>query len=293
MTANDELADLLRSRRAALQPADVGLPDGERRRTQGLRREEVAALANISTTYYTFLEQGRDVQPSRQVIDALARALRLNPTEHAHLRALGDAEPWSTDMTADLTTGPSEADGAEAVSAELDALVRRLDPYPTIVTGRRWDVLAANRGARALYTDWPALPAGARNKVWWTFTDPTAREVYVDWEQEAFDLLARFRVTSARHHGDPGFTELIERLHEASPEVRAWWKRHAVHPLGDGAKRFRHPGFGEFTLVHVVLRAADAPDQKLTTFSPDRAGGIDMEALAATVDVVGPPVPDG
>jgi hypothetical protein len=208
----------------------------------------------------------------------------MDPTEHAHLRALGEAEPWSVE--ADPDSG-----APEVVSPELDALVHRLDPFPTLVTGRRWDVLAANRGARALYIDWPALPDGARNKVWWTFTDPAAREVYVDWEREAFDLLARFRVTSARHPGDPGFAELIDRLHEASPEVRAWWKRHAVHPLGNGAKRFRHPAFGAFTLQHVVLRVADAPDQKLTTFSPettadDSTPTIDLAALAATVDAV-------
>jgi transcriptional regulator with XRE-family HTH domain len=284
VSASSELADLLRSRRASLQPADVGLPDGQRRRTQGLRREEVALLANISTTYYTFLEQGRNVQPSRQVLDALARALRLNPTEHAHLRTLGEGEAANGDHDPDDVAGRPEV-----ISPELDALVQRLDPCPTLVTGRRWDILSANRGARALYTDWCRRPIDERNKVWWTFTDPAAREVYADWEAEAFDLLGRFRTTSARHPADPAFTELIDRLHEVSPEVRAWWKRHAVHPVASGTKRFRHPRFGEFSLNHIVLRVADAPDQKLTTFSVDPAdpNAVDLDALASEVEFEG------
>jgi transcriptional regulator with XRE-family HTH domain len=251
-----ELADLLRSRRARLQPADVGLPAGARRRTQGLRREEVAQLAAISTTYYTFLEQGRDVRPSRPVLDGLARALRLSPAERAHLHVLahGDAPPT-----------PTAAD--EMLTPAVASLVERLDPYPTYVTGRRFDVLAANRAARALWTDWPALAADERNMLWWTFTDPAARTTLVEWETEASALLARFRAAADRHPGDPQFAVLIDRLRAASAEARAWWPRHDIVALGSGIKRLRHPVLGELTLQHVVLQLADDPEQKLVTFT--------------------------
>lgn len=255
-----ELGDLLRSRRERLQPADVGFPPGSRRRTRGLRREEVAALAAISPTYYTFLEQGRELHPSRQVLDALAAALHLDAAERAHLHQLAHGTP------------PAPAPPAvETLAAGLAELVTRLDPCPTYVTGRRWDVLAANRAACAVWTDWAALPPAKRNMLWWTFTDPAARSLLVDWEHEASALLARLRSAAARHPDDPVFGELIERLHAVSPEVRAWWPRHEVAPIGSGTKRLRHPVLGELTLRHVVLTAADDPEQKLVTFTADDA----------------------
>jgi transcriptional regulator with XRE-family HTH domain len=149
-----ELGDLLRSRRERLQPADVGLPPGSRRRTRGLRREEVAALAAISPTYYTFLEQGRELHPSRQVLDALAAALRLDAAERAHLHQLAHGTPPAP-------VPPP----VETLAAGLAEMVIRLDPCPAYVTGRRWDVLAANRAACALWTDWSALSAAECNMV--------------------------------------------------------------------------------------------------------------------------------
>jgi transcriptional regulator with XRE-family HTH domain len=267
-----ELADLLRSRRDRLQPGDVGLPPGVRRRTRGLRREEVAQLAAISSTYYTVLEQGRDVRPSRQVLDALATALRLDGAERAHIHELVHGAPLA---------GPPAV--AESLPPTVVALVDRLDPCPTYVTGRRWDVLAANRAARALWTDWTARPPQDRNLVWWMFTDPGAREVMVDWQAEASALLGRFRGSEARHPGDPGFGELLERLHAASPEVRQWWPRHTVTPLGSGSKRLRHPLLGELELQHVVLQLADDPEQRLVTFTAtDRDQRRIAELLART-----------
>jgi transcriptional regulator with XRE-family HTH domain len=252
-----EFGELLRSRRERLQPADVGLPEGSRRRTRGLRREEVAQLAAISSTYYAYLEQGRELRPSRQVVDALAAALRLDAAERAHVH--------------ELVHGLPAADrGVEELSPAVVALVDRLDPCPSYVTGRHWDVLASNRSARALWTDWPSLPADERNLLWWMFTAPAAREVLVDWPGEASALLGRFRSAAARHPDDPGFPALVERLHAASPEVRSWWPRHDITPLGSGTKLLRHPVLGELTLTHVVLQLADDPEQKLVTFSaPD------------------------
>lgn len=265
------LGDLLRSRRERLQPADVGLPAGARRRTRGLRREEVALLAAISPTYYAFLEQGRDVRPSRGVLDALAGALRLGAAERAHLHELVHGAP-----PADAT------DTGETLAAAVADLVHRLDPQPTYVTGCRFDVLAANRAARALWTDWPALPPAARNMLWWTFTDPGARTTFVEWEREAIALLARYRSAADRHPDDPSFRELTERLHAASPEVRAWWPRHDIAALGSGTKRLRHPVLGELELRHVVLQVADDPEQKLVTFAAgDRDRARIVELLGA------------
>ncbi len=253
-----ELADLLRSRRERLQPADVGLPAGTRRRTRGLRREEVAQLATISTTYYTFLEQGRDVHPSRQVLDALARALRLVPAERAHLHELAHGHK----------TAESHQPG-EVLAPAVAALVDRLDPHPTYVTGRRFDVLAANRAARALWTDWPALPPQERNLLWWMFTDPAARTILIEWEAEASALLARFRAAADRHPDEPEFATLTGRLQAASAEARAWWPRHDVVALSSGTKRLHHSVLGDLELEHVVLQLADDPEQKLVSFTAD------------------------
>jgi transcriptional regulator with XRE-family HTH domain len=251
-----EFGEFLTSRRARLQPADVGLPDGTRRRTPGLRREEVAQLAGVSHTYYAFLEQGRDIRPSSQVLDALAAALRLGPAERDHLYAL-----------AQRSAGPN-GNTPETLSAGVAALIERLDPSPSFVKGRRWDILAANASARALFTDWLACPPGQRNELLWMFTDPRARHVYVDWQKDAAAMLARFRMAADRRPDDPDFTGLIGELHRDSPEARAWWARHDVLAPASGTKRLRHPQLGEITFHHVVLQVADAPDQKLVTFSP-------------------------
>lgn len=271
------LAELLRTRRDRLTPADVGLPAGSRRRTAGLRREEVAQLAGVSATYYTFLEQGRDVRPSRQVVAALAGALRLSPAERAHLFQL-----------AGIPLAADDQDLVETVDPVVGTLVSRLDPFPAYVKGGRWDVLAANRAARALFTDWAALAPGDRNKVWWMFTDPAARKVYVEWEQEASDLLGRFRAAAARRPDDPAFTTLIERLHQASPEVRDWWPRYEVRPVGSGTKRLHHPALGDVAFQHTVLQVADHPEQMLVYFTTSEVPEDKLAALAASVPGAAP-----
>jgi len=268
-SSRSELADLLRSRRHRLTPADVGLPAGTRRRTAGLRREEVAQLAGVSTTYYTFLEQGRDVRPSRQVVTALASALRLSSAERAHLFQL-----------AGITLAAEDQAEAETAAPVVTALVGRLDPYPAYLKGRRWDVLAANRTARALFTDWSARAPGDRNLIWWMFTDPEARKVYVHWEKEASDMLGRFRAAAGRRPDDPDFTDLTERLHQASPEVRGWWPRHDVAPVGSGTKHLHHPALGDVAFQHTVLQVADHPEQMLVYFITDEVPAAKLTALA-------------
>jgi transcriptional regulator with XRE-family HTH domain len=268
----EEFADLLRSRRDRLTPADVGLPQGTRRRTAGLRREEVAQLAGVSTTYYTFLEQGRDVRPSQQVLTALATALRLSAAERAHLFQL-----------AGVTLPADPGAQAETVAPPLSAMVDRLDPWPAYLKGRRWDVLAANRAARALFADWQAHELGDRNLLWWMFTDPAARKVYVRWEQEAAAMLARFRAAAARRPDDPDFTGLIDRLHRASPEIRSWWPRHDVAPVSGGTKQLHHPDLGDVTFEHTVLQVADYPEQTLVYFTAPGVADSALAALAATI----------
>jgi transcriptional regulator with XRE-family HTH domain len=250
------LGELLRSRRARLAPADVGLPPGSRRRTAGLRREEVAQLASVSAAYYTFLEQGRQARPSEEVLDALAAALRMTPAERGYL------------LTLAYGPGGDAASVPERVSPGVEALVRRLEPSPTLVKGRRWDVLAANPAARELFRDWSGA-GGEPNLVRWMFTSEAAREVYLEWEPEARAMLGRFRLAAARHPGDPGTERLIAELCRDSPLVREWWPAHDVTPIGgDGVKKLRHPRFGPVEYSHVVLQVADNPDHVLITYSP-------------------------
>ncbi|WP_065089653.1 helix-turn-helix transcriptional regulator [Acidihalobacter prosperus] len=262
------LSELLRTRRLRLQPADVGLPMGSRRRTQGLRREEVAMLAGISTTYYVFLEQGRAARPSRRVVDALADALQFDPTERALLHAL------ALDMT-------EEAESAydAPLDPTLSEIVMHLDPKPAYVTGRYWDVLAANRAARLLWTDWHQLAPPERNMLRWVLTAPAARNILVEWEQEAIALTARFRAAAMRHPEDPAFQLMAEQLMADSPSFKDWWPRHEVAPLTDGTKILRHCDLGEIQLRHIVLQVASNSDHKLVVFQPTEEDQEKIENL--------------
>jgi transcriptional regulator with XRE-family HTH domain len=259
------LGELLRSRRERLSPEDVGLPPGTRRRTSGLRREEVAQLANVSATYYTFLEQGRPVRPSEPVLDALAAALRLTKAERGYLFTLAygpDGIPGEEPGNARASATPLP----EQVSPGVDALVQRLEPYPTLVKGRRWDVLTANPAARELFGDWSG---GERNLVQWMFTSDYAREVYLEWEPEARAMLGRFRLAAARHPGDPRLAELIAALQRDSPQVRDWWPSHDVTAIGgEGTKKLRHPRLGPVEYSHVILQVADNPDHVVVSYAP-------------------------
>ncbi|ADP80623.1 helix-turn-helix domain protein [Pseudofrankia inefficax] len=259
------LGELLRSRRARLSPAAVGLPPGERRRTPGLRREEVAALANLSPTYYAFLEQGRQVSPSAQVLDALAAALRLNPAERQYLDVLANGRPASAQLRRE--TEWRARPPAETISPDVADLVERLDPYPTFVKGRCWDVLAANPAARELFTDWETRAPEDRNLVRWMFTSDEATRVYLDWEQEARAMLGRFRLATAAHLNEPSVAALVGELQRDSAYVRKWWPELDVASIGNGVKRLRHPRLGPLEYAHVVLQVADRPEQTLVTYT--------------------------
>jgi transcriptional regulator with XRE-family HTH domain len=253
----EELADFLKTRRARLTPAEVGLPDGAgRRRTPGLRREEVAMLAGVSTVWYTWLEQGRDVRPSPQVLGSVAGALRLDADERAHLFAL--AESGTHPLV------PREEKVGPALRRALDAL----NPNPAYVMGRRWDKLAWNGAMTAVFGDFGALPPKERNTVWRMFTNGRLRETMPDWEGHARHVLAQFRASWGRHAGDPDFVELIEALKEASPEFREWWPMHDVQGSPEGRKELDHPVVGRMVLEHTTFQLHDDPDLKLVLFTP-------------------------
>ena len=252
-----ELADFLRHRRASLTPADVGLPNGGRRRTPGLRREEVAQLAGMGVTWYTWLEQGREVRASLDVLEALARALRLSQAERTHLVLLGRGEE-----------APPCKLPAERVSPTLRRLIKNLGPNPAYILGRRWDYLAWNEAACALLGDLADIPRASRNHAWLTFTDPARREMFTDWERSSRLLVAKFRADSARHIGDPEFESLITALRKTSPEFSRAWNRHEVSQSGEGRKDLRHPTAGMLSFAHAVFHPAEVPEQRLILYSP-------------------------
>jgi transcriptional regulator with XRE-family HTH domain len=222
-----------------------------------LRREEVAQLAGMGTTWYTWLEQGRDVRASLSVLESLAQTLDLNDAERAHLILLGRGEPVPE------TTAPEDVDPTVRAIIE-DGLGDR----PACLLGRRWDFLAWNTAFSAAFGDPGRWPLPQRNMVWVTFADPQWRKQVVDWEQGARSCLARFRADSARYVGDPSFAQLIETVSAASPEFRAWWPRHEVMRTASGTKALRHPSAGKMFFQHASFRVEDNRDQRISLFTP-------------------------
>jgi transcriptional regulator with XRE-family HTH domain len=251
-----ELADFLRKRRAVIKPEDVGLPSGGRRRTPGLRREEVSQLAGVGTTWYTWLEQGRDVRASLEVLEAISGALRLTPAERTHLVLLGRGEE------------PPRCKSDERVSSMIKRLIENLGPNPAIVIGRRWDYLAWNGAAVAVFGDIGAVPKPARNHLWVHFMDPARRELLPDWERSARVIVAKFRADSARHIGDPTFEELIATLKKSSAEFCRLWRKHEVAQSGEGRKVINHPVAGELVFEHAVFNPQSSPEQRMILYSP-------------------------
>ena len=252
-----ELEDFLRTRRDRLAPEDVGLPRGSRRRTPGLRRSEVAQLAGVSVEWYTWLEQGRPITVSSQVLESLVRALRLNANEREHLFFLAHQQP-----------PPERAMELETVSPTLQRFLDHQGLSPAFVLGRRWDGLAWNEAARVVFGDSSQLTTRERNSVWRIFTSPTHRQLLVDWEGHAQRLLAQFRATCGRYPNDPYLTELIHDLMLCSPEFRAWWPDHEVLGTPEGQKTFNHPQLGCLMFEHVTFQVVDAPDLSVSVYTP-------------------------
>jgi transcriptional regulator with XRE-family HTH domain len=220
-----------------------------------LRREEVAQLAGVGTTWYTWLEQGRDVRASREVLGAVAQALRLDPAERQHLFALHGDVP---------VPRPAEPEG---IDDPLRRMLDSLEQQPALVLGRRWDILAWNRAAVALFGDYERLDGDARNTLHMMIANPEHRRRLVDWEPLARTALAMFRADAVRHLGDPDFERLIATLKQASAEFRRWWPKREVHALVPAHKRIAHPTAGRMIFELTTFTIPDR-EQKLVLYTP-------------------------
>ncbi|MEU6931635.1 helix-turn-helix transcriptional regulator [Streptomyces sp. NPDC046385] len=258
MDLSSELSEFLRSRRARLKPQDVGLPEfGRHRRVPGLRREELAQLAGVSVAYYTRLEQGNGRNVSMEVLDSIARALRLSDTERAHLTHL--AKP--------TVKKRQKAARPQKVRPGLTQLLDSMDTVPAFVLGRRGDILAWNRMARALMGDFAAWEPRERNMARLVFLDPNARDLYVDWECKAVEVVSVLRLYAGLHPDDQELLALVGELSVRSEEFRSLWAAHTVTDKGHGTKRVRHPLVGEMTLSYESLKVpGDDPDLMLVTY---------------------------
>jgi transcriptional regulator with XRE-family HTH domain len=250
-----ELGGFLRTRRARLSPEEVGLPRGSRRKTPGLRRAEVAQLVGVSVDWYTWLEQGRPISPSTQVLERLVQALRLDADERNHLFLLAHQQP-----------PPTLVPEAEVVSPALQHFLDQFGPRPAFVVGRRWDVLARNNAGSALFGNFQS--GREHNTLWGVFTNPLARQFIVNWEEDARHLLAQFRSMYARYPDDAQMTQLINDLMLASPEFRAWWPDHEVQGGQEGRKMLNHPVVGYLVFERLTFQVFDTPDLKVTVYTP-------------------------
>jgi transcriptional regulator with XRE-family HTH domain len=271
-TTRAELSEFLKSRRARITPATVGLPPGRRRRTPGLRREEVADLAGVGLTWYTWLEQGRDIRVSAEVLAAIARALQLEPAERAHLFRLAGHPPPTAEPT------------PPSISPRLQRVLDAWNPFPAHITGRRRDVLAWNRASEVI-NGWSRLPEDRRNLVWFMFMVPHAQQLLVDWETEAPLTVAAFRAEAGRDLSDPDYQELITALLQGSPEFEAIWARQDVRGRREGVKRFRHRELGRFDLEFTSFQVAEQPSVHLALYTPaDDQSESTVRAIAARGD---------
>ncbi|MFI1354098.1 helix-turn-helix domain-containing protein [Streptomyces sp. NPDC020898] len=249
-----ELSEFLRTRRARLKPEDVGLPDyGRHRRVPGLRREELAQLAGVSVAYYTRLEQGNGRNVSAEVLDAIARALRLTDAEHAHLTHLAKPKQHKKKPSARV----------QVVRASLRQLLDTMDGVPAYIAGRRTDILAWNGMAASLFGDWAELPPQDRNWARLVFLRPEYHDLFLDWEQKAIDIVCHLRMDAGCYPEDPRLSALVGELSVKSEEFRRLWATHDVKEKSHGVKRMRHPLVGELTLNYESMRLPDDSDQTL------------------------------
>jgi transcriptional regulator with XRE-family HTH domain len=264
------LADFLRTRRARLSQAEVGLPARNRQRTPGLRREDVAELANIGVSWYTSLEQGKDVHPSKPVLESLAQALKLNHIEEKYLFLLAG-------HTLPMQAAPEE----EEVSPELRRVVEVLNPHPAFVIGRRWDVLYRNRAADLVFCFDEPFPPYSLNIVWRYF-QMQGRSLDADWEEQARNLVAQFRTDYARYPGDTAFEELLHDLQDTSPLFREWWEEHDIRGLPNGRQIKTHPALGSLEFDHVTVQTA-FPNLRMKIYAASPASTLKLEQALSSV----------
>lgn len=272
MEQHEELKEFLRSRRARLDPLDVDVDTrAGARRVPGLRREEVALLAGVSPDYYSRLEQGRAVHASDEVLDAVARALRLDPTERAYLLQIARAPRRARRRS------PARV---QRVRPGVRRLLETLGgTVPAFVFGRRMDVLGTNRLARALLTDFEALPPRDRNMLRYIFLDESTRELYADWETVARENVNILRLDAGRHPDDPLLAELVGELAVTSPEFRRWWADHNVGERSYGTKHYHHPIVGDLTIDYECLPLPGEPDQTLCIYTTEASSASETALL--------------
>ncbi len=270
-----ELADFLKTHRSRLNPELAGLPSlPSKRRTSGLRREEVAALSGVSLAWYTYLEQGRAIRVSEQVLESIARTLRLDTDERNYLFSL--AGEW-------LIAEP--APGEAGISPSLQYMLDDLGICPAYIFDDAWNIAAWNRMASRVFGNFDEMDRHQRNLIWRTFTDSDYRNLFVDWEPMAKRLLAQFRIYFAKYMDDPWYLTMVEELQRSSDEFAKWWKDHEVSGIPTGKKDLLHPGVGRLTLDFNNFRLAERPGWIFSVFTP--GAGTDtrdkLEALAGEV----------
>jgi transcriptional regulator with XRE-family HTH domain len=264
-----ELSEFLRSRRARLKPADLGLPEyGRQRRVPGLRREELAQVAGVSVAYYTRLEQGNGRNVSLEVLNAISDALRLSETEHTHLLHL--AKPTQQRGATTSST--------QRVRPALLTMLDAIDGVPAYVWGRRTEVLAWNRTASALFGDWAARAPRDRNWARIVFLDPDARRLFPNWKVKAADVVGQLRLDAGRHPNDPLLAELVGELSVKSDGFRTLWASHDVKRKTHASMRIAHPLVGELTVHYETFALPDDQEQALSIYHTE-PGSASEEAL--------------
>lgn len=254
-----ELAAFLRSRRARLTPQEAGLPPGPRRRTPGLRREEVALLAGVGVTWYTWLEQGRQINASAQILDAVAATLRLDSTERAHLHRLAAIPAAPTEPIPDAST----------LEPETRTILDQLAPFPACVLNSRYDVLVWNAPYAVLWRRTVTAPLGQRNVLWQSFLIPECCSPYAEnREAELRDMVATLRGSFGHHVGDPAWTAFIERLSEHSAEFAAMWAAHDVRTPTTRVKTFRHASAGDMSLAATGFDLTATHEARMMVYPP-------------------------
>jgi transcriptional regulator with XRE-family HTH domain len=256
VTHENFLGTYLKDRRAKLDPAAFGFPP-ERRRTPGLRREEVAQRANISPTWYTWLEQGRGGAPSADVLDRIARALMLTDVEREHLFLLGLGRPPEV-----------RYQKSEGVTPRLQRVLDALEPSPALIRTATWDVVAWNRAATVMLTDYGSLPPKERNVLRFIFLNPSVRAAQYDWESAARFVVGAFRVDAARAGAAAEVELLVRELSRLSPEFRAMWRDNDVRSHGEGVKHIRHPVLGPLAFEYSAFAVDGRPDLSMVVYNP-------------------------
>ena len=251
-----ELGEFLKARRARLSPGDFGMAPGSRRRTPGLRREEVALLAGVGVTWYTWLEQGRQINASTQVLDAVASTLRLDRAEREHLYRLAEATPLRTECA------------GRAVPDAIREIVDSLDPLPASLLNGRHDMLMSNSASEKLFWEWHTMPCVHKNTLWCCITEPTARGKFPEYEAHVRYLVARMRSAYSRHIGEPDWEEDIRRLASLSREFADLWARHEVADPEPRTLTYLHPRAGALCLAVNELHVPDMPEARIVVYTP-------------------------